>query len=125
MPTPSTSLEPVTDGLCCAPLSQEALSAEQAKVLAGKLKALADPSRLRLLSLILASPEHTACTCDLTEPLGVSQPTVSHHLRKLVNAGLLVSAGRAGTFTYYRAVPEALEDLAGVLSPDTGAVAKA
>lgn len=125
MPKPLTILEPAADELCCAPLTDAPLSEEQAKVLADKLKALADPARLRLLSLILASPEHTACTCDLTEPLGVTQPTVSHHLRKLVNAGLVVSAGRVGTFTNYRALPEALEDLAGVLSPDAAALAKA
>jgi len=118
MPKPLTILEPDTGELCCAPLSEAPLSVEQAKVLADKMKALADPARLRLLSLILASPEHTACTCDLTEPLGLSQPTVSHHLRKLVNAGLVVSAGRVGTFTNYRAVPEALEGLSGVLRPD-------
>ena len=125
MPKPLTVLDPVADELCCAPLTEAALTEEQAKVLADKLKALADPARLRLLSLILASPEHTACTCDLTEPLNLTQPTVSHHLRKLVNAGLVVSAGRVGTFTNYRAVPEALEGLAVVLRPDTAALATA
>lgn len=125
MPKPLTVLDPVADEPCCAPLTEAALTDEQAKVLADKLKALADPARLRLLSLILASPEHTACTCDLTEPLNLTQPTVSHHLRKLVNAGLVVSAGRVGTFTNYRAVPEALEGLAVVLRPDTAALATA
>lgn len=118
MPKPLTLLTADTEELCCAPLTQAPLSEDQAKALADKIKALADPARLRLLSLILASPEHTACTCDLTEPLGLTQPTVSHHLRKLVNAGLVVSAGRAGTFTNYRAVPAALEELSGVLRPD-------
>jgi ArsR family transcriptional regulator, arsenate/arsenite/antimonite-responsive transcriptional repressor len=101
---------------CCAPLTQAPLSAEQARDLAGRLKALADPARLRLLSLLLASHNFEACTCDLTGPLGLSQPTVSHHLKKLHDAGL-VTADRRGVWTYYRAVPDTLSALADALAP--------
>jgi ArsR family transcriptional regulator, arsenate/arsenite/antimonite-responsive transcriptional repressor len=100
---------PDLDG-CCAPLVQAPLSAEQAQDLARRLKAIADPGRLRLLSLPLSSPGQEACTCDLTEPLGLSQPTVSHHLRKLLEAGL-VTAERGGVWTFYRARPEQLATL--------------
>jgi len=80
------------------------------------MKALADPSRLRLLSILLANEDQQACTCDLTGPLGLGQPTVTHHLRKLQEAGL-VTAERRGVWTYYRLVPGALAALAAVLSP--------
>lgn len=100
---------------CCAPLMVAPLSAEQADDLAVRLKALADPSRLRLLSLMLANPGLEACTCDLADALELSQPTVTHHLRKLASVGLIVLDRRAGNFTYYRVVTEALSDLAGVL----------
>ncbi len=116
-----TALEPPAAALCCAPLSQAPMTGSQAEEVASRFKALSDPARLRLLSLIMASPEQTACTCDLTEPLGLSQPTVTHHLRKLVAAGLVETAGRAGTFTYYRAVPASLEGLAGLLASATTA----
>jgi ArsR family transcriptional regulator len=101
---------------CCAPLAQAPLSPEQAQDLAGRLKALAEPGRLRLLSLILATPDGEACTCDLTEPLGLSQPTVSHHLKRLLEAGL-VAAERRGAWTYYRVMPDALAALADLLAP--------
>ena len=93
------------------------LTAEQAEDLAVRLKALADPTRLRLLSLMLANPGLEACTCDLTEPLGLSQPTVTHHLRKMAATGLIVPDRRVGNFTYYRVVTEALGELAAVLAP--------
>ncbi|HET8605037.1 MAG TPA: metalloregulator ArsR/SmtB family transcription factor [Marmoricola sp.] len=105
---------------CCAPLTAAPLSAAQADQLAVRLKAIADPTRLRLLSIMLAAPELEACTCDLTEPLGLTQPTVTHHLRKLADAGLVVPDRRVGNFTYYRVLSDALGDLAGVLSPATG-----
>jgi ArsR family transcriptional regulator, arsenate/arsenite/antimonite-responsive transcriptional repressor len=101
---------------CCSPLAQAPLSVEQAHDLAARLKAIADPARLRLLSLLLASPAQEACTCDLTEPLGLSQPTVTHHLKKLLEAGL-VTAERRGVWTHYRAVPDALSVIADVLTP--------
>lgn len=102
---------------CCAPLTAAPLSAEQAGQLAGRLKALADPTRLRLLSLMLDSPGLEACTCDLTGPLQLTQPTVTHHLRKLADAGLVVPDRRVGNFTYYRVVSDALSELAGLLAP--------
>jgi ArsR family transcriptional regulator len=102
---------------CCAPLTEAALTPDQSVELAGRFKALADPTRLRLLSLMLASPGLEACTCDLTEPLALSQPTVTHHLRRLAEAGLVVPDRRVGNFTYYRVVPDALVGLAAVLAP--------
>lgn len=104
---------------CCAPLVQAPLSAEQAGELATRIKALADPARLRMLSMMLANPGLEACTCDLTEPLGLTQPTVTHHVRKLADAGLVVADRKVGNFTYYRVVPEALRSLADVLGPAT------
>lgn len=118
MPKPLPVIDPVPSAAaCCAPLTTAPLSAEQATELADRLKALADPTRLRLLSLMLASPGLEACTCDLTEPLGLTQPTVTHHMRKLATAGLIVPERRVGNFTYYRVVPDALTGLAGVLAP--------
>ncbi len=92
---------------CCAPLSEAPLSSADAEQLARILKALADPARLRLLSLIQAAPGCEACVCNLTEPLGLAQPTVSHHLKVLNDAGLL-ERERRGTWAYYRLVPEQL-----------------
>lgn len=118
MAKPLPLITPVASAAsCCAPLAEAPLSPEQAAELAQRLKALADPTRLRLLSLMLARPDLEACTCDLTEPLGLTQPTVTHHLRKLANAGLIVPERRAGAFTYYRVVTAALSDLLGVLAP--------
>ena len=113
---PVIDLGPSGD-LCCTPLTKAPLTTDEAEQLAGRLKALADPTRLRLLSLMLASENLEACTCDLTEPLGLTQPTVSFHLKKLATAGLAVPDRKVGTFTYYRVVPEALSGLASVLAP--------
>ena len=85
---------------CCAPLAAPTLSGDEAEATARLFKALGDPARLRLLSLIQAQPGHEACVCHLTEPLGLSQPTVSHHLKKLTGAGLL-SRERRGVWAYY------------------------
>ena len=98
---------------CCVPLTDEPLSDDIAKRLAGWFGVLADPKRLRLLSLISAAGEACAA-CDLVEPLGVSQPTVSHHLKSLRQAGLVTSE-RRGRWIYYRPVPEALATLANAL----------
>jgi ArsR family transcriptional regulator len=99
----------------CPPLLQgQALDAEEAERLAGALKALADPARLRLLGLIQAQPGGEACVCNLTEPLGLSQPTVSHHLRVLREAGI-VEREQRGSWAYFRVLPEPLEALASVL----------
>ncbi len=103
---------------CCAPLTREPLSAGAAVDLARTLKALADPARLRLLSLVAAHQGGEACVCDLTEPLGLTQPTVSHHLKVLVDAGLLTRDKR-GVWAYFTIVPGALDALAAVLSSRT------
>jgi ArsR family transcriptional regulator len=115
MPKPLPLLDPITTAsACCAPLSEALLTADDAQQLATRLKALADPARLRLVSILLASDGQEACTCELTEPLGLSQPTVSHHLKKLAEAGL-ITGERRGVWTYYRVVPQALSALAQVL----------
>ncbi|MBA3619977.1 MAG: metalloregulator ArsR/SmtB family transcription factor [Actinomycetota bacterium] len=100
---------------CCSPLAREPLSAEGAQRLAAVLKALADPARLRLLSMIQAHADGEACVCDLTDPLGLSQPTVSHHLKVLLDAGL-VTRDKRGVWAYYRAVPATLAALAELLA---------
>jgi ArsR family transcriptional regulator, arsenate/arsenite/antimonite-responsive transcriptional repressor len=99
----------------CSPLLQGPLAAEDAEQLAGALKAIADPARLRLLSLIQAQPGHEACVCHLTEPLGLSQPTVSHHLKVLLNAGL-VEREQRGTWAYFRVREEPLAALRELLA---------
>jgi ArsR family transcriptional regulator len=104
-----------TIAACCAPLLAEPLAAEDAEQLASVLKAIADPARLRLLSLIQAQPGSEACVCNLTEPLGLSQGTVSHHLRVLREAGL-VEREQRGTWAYYRVVPGAFEALRALLA---------
>ena len=101
---------------CCAPLAQATISETEAEVLAVRLKALADPARLRLLSLILATADGEMCTCDLVDPLALSQPTVTHHLRKLAEAGI-VTGERRGRWTYYRVEPRALDAIVDALRP--------
>jgi ArsR family transcriptional regulator len=101
---------------CCAPIVSEALSAEEAEALAGGFKVLADPNRLRLLSLLAARPDREACVCDLTAPLGLTQPTVSHHLRLLQAAGL-VNREKRGTFSHYRLDARRLGVLRDALDP--------
>lgn len=102
-------------GVCCAPLLREPLTASQAAGLAHILKALADPARLRLVSMVAAREGGEACVCDLTEPLGLTQPTVSHHLKILVDAGIFTRDKR-GVWAYYALVPSALDALSSVLS---------
>jgi len=102
---------------CCGPVVREPLSPAAAEKLAHTLKAVADPARLRLLSLIAAHEGGEACVCDLTDPIGLSQPTVSHHLKVLVDAGLLTRDKR-GVWAYYAIVPSALDALATALSAD-------
>jgi ArsR family transcriptional regulator len=101
---------------CCVPLTAAPLSEEDASRLAGVLKAVADPTRLRLLSLIASSPEGEVCVCDLTAPLGLSQPTISHHLKVLLDVGL-VSRDKRGVWAYYAAVPGALQAVASLFTP--------
>jgi ArsR family transcriptional regulator len=102
-------------GDCCAPLLREPLTPAQATGLARTLKALADPTRLRLVSMVAAHEGGEACVCDLTEPLGLTQPTVSHHLKILVDAGIFTRDKR-GVWAYYALVPSALDALSSVLS---------
>lgn len=128
-PVAAAPVVPVTplaaaDLACCAPLVREPLTPEAAAGLARTLKAVADPARLRLLSLVSAHEGGEACVCDLTEPLGLSQPTVSHHLKVLVEAGLLTRDKR-GVWAYFAVVPEALDALSAVLAAPNGARARA
>jgi ArsR family transcriptional regulator, arsenate/arsenite/antimonite-responsive transcriptional repressor len=108
----TTALLPVIGGTpgaaCCPPLARAPIAERAATDLAQTMKALADPARLRLLSLIAAHEGSEACVCDLTEPVGLSQPTVSHHLKVLVDAGL-VSRDKRGVWAYYTLVPGALD----------------
>ncbi len=99
---------------CCAPVLEEPLAVDDATRMAEWYGVLADPTRLRLLSLISAAGEACAA-CDLVEPLGVSQPTVSHHLKVLREAGLVESEKR-GRWVYYRPVPERLDILSRALT---------
>jgi ArsR family transcriptional regulator len=108
-------IEPATGATCCPPAGQPALDAEEAARKAVVFKALADPNRLRLLSLVKAGNSAEACVCDLTEPMNLSQPTVSHHLKVLVDAGLLHREKR-GTWAYFSLVPGALDDVAAILA---------
>ena len=109
--------------LCCAPLADRALTAEQAEQVAPLLKALGDPVRLRLMSMIASHPGGEVCVCDLTSAFDLSQPTISHHLKVLHDSGLL-SREKRGVWVYYRARLEALTALAALISnPDAAAVA--
>jgi len=103
-----------SDPACCAPLLREPIGPQDAVRFARTLRAIADPARLRLLSLVAAHEGGEACVCDLTGPLGLSQPTVSHHLKVLVDAGLL-SRDKRGVWAYFAVVPEALDAVADVL----------
>ena len=110
-----TDLLPITDvSACCSPITREPMDAENAEKLARSLKALADPARLRLLSIVASHADAEACVCDLTEPLGLGQPTVSHHLKILVDAGIF-SRDKRGTWAYYKLVPGALDSIAKLL----------
>ncbi|MFO7244747.1 MAG: metalloregulator ArsR/SmtB family transcription factor [Actinomycetes bacterium] len=100
---------------CCHPLTHAPVSDEGAVALAGALRALADPARIRLLSIIAATENGEACVCDLTEPLGLQQSTVSHHLKILVDAGF-VARDKRGTWSFYRLVPGSLAQVAGLLA---------
>ncbi|MET8679794.1 metalloregulator ArsR/SmtB family transcription factor [Streptomyces sp. NPDC004647] len=112
-----TLLEPAsaeTVAPCCPPLTERPLSAAEAEQTAVMFKALGDPVRLRLFSLVASHEGGEACVCDISD-VGVSQPTVSHHLKKLRESGLLTSE-RRGTWVYYRVAPAVLASMAGVLA---------
>ncbi|GAA5128755.1 metalloregulator ArsR/SmtB family transcription factor [Haloechinothrix salitolerans] len=106
--------ECTVDPLCCAPLGDAVLAQADAEQLADALKALADPARLRVLSLLRAAPGGEACVADLVRPLDLSQPTVSHHLRVLTDAGL-VARERRGTWVWYSLRAERLAEIRSVL----------
>ena len=105
-----TATEPIA---CCAPLAAPVLSDEEAGATAALFRALGDPARVRIVNL-LATSDEPVCVCNLVEPLGLAQPTVSHHLKKLVDAGLLEREQR-GKWAYFSLDPEAAERLAGVV----------
>jgi ArsR family transcriptional regulator, arsenate/arsenite/antimonite-responsive transcriptional repressor len=111
---------PAAEQACCTPLLREPITASQAAGLAHKLRALADPTRLRLVSMVAAREGGEACVCDLTGPLGLTQPTISHHLKILVEAGIFTRDKR-GVWAYYALVPSALNALSAVLSTTANA----
>jgi ArsR family transcriptional regulator, arsenate/arsenite/antimonite-responsive transcriptional repressor len=108
------------DQTCCPPLVGSVLSESEAERLAQALRVIADPARLRLVSLVAASDGGESCVCDLTDRLDLGQPTVSHHLRVLTDAGIL-RRERRGRWAYYRIEPEPLELLRGAIDPGAGA----
>jgi ArsR family transcriptional regulator, arsenate/arsenite/antimonite-responsive transcriptional repressor len=105
----------VIDAECCPQLLAAPLGEDDAERLASALRVVADPARLRRLSLIGAHPNGEACVCDLTAPLGLSQPTVSHHLKVLTEAGL-VGREQRGRWAFYSLLPEPFELLRGALT---------
>lgn len=107
---PTTTRLSVEAGECCPTVLASPLSEEQAAALARDFAVLADPVRLRLLSLITSVPAGEACVCELVEPLERSQPTVSHHLKILADAGLITGEKR-GRWVWYRSVPERVAEL--------------
>jgi ArsR family transcriptional regulator, arsenate/arsenite/antimonite-responsive transcriptional repressor len=116
VPSPAEVVpSPADTAACCPPLSAEPLSREQAEQVAPLLKALADPVRLRLMSLVASHPGGEACVCDLNEAFNLSQPTISHHLKVLHDAGLL-DRDKRGVWVYYRARTQALASLGALLS---------
>ena len=123
MPKSLTVLDPADLAACCPPLSAEPLSQAQAEQVAPLLKALAEPVRLRLMSLIASHPGGEACVCDLTGAFDLSQPTISHHLKVLHDCGLLEREKR-GVWVYYRARPGALASLGTLIgSPEPASAA--
>ena len=108
---PVAVLEP---DACCPTIREAPLTERDAGELARSFAALADPARLRILSLLASAERGEVCACDLVEPVGRTQPTVSHHLKVLREAGLLVSE-RRGSWVYYCVVPEALQQLSELL----------
>lgn len=116
--TTTLELTPTTSppaGACCAPMVREALAPDPARELARIFKALSDPTRIQLVSIIAAHDGGAACVCDLTAPVGLSQSTVSHHLKILADAGILARTQR-GKWAYYAIIPGALDRLAQSLA---------
>jgi len=107
------AVQPIEE--CCGPLAESVLGEPEAEELAAAFRVVADPVRLRLLSIIANAPDGEACACELGEPIGRSQPTISHHLGVLTEAGLLTREKR-GKWAWYRVVPERLAVLRAALS---------
>jgi ArsR family transcriptional regulator, arsenate/arsenite/antimonite-responsive transcriptional repressor len=115
MPSRTVPLTTSDFAVCCVPLTGEVISPEDAEQLAHRLRAIADPTRVRLLSLIAAHDRGEACICDLVDPVELAQPTVSHHMKQL--AAGLVNREQRGKWAYYRIVPDALTSLATAITP--------
>ncbi|GIH78215.1 ArsR/SmtB family transcription factor [Planobispora longispora] len=117
-------MEPLQIAGCSSPLARQPLGADQAAALARVFKALGDPVRLRIVSIVASHVDGEACVCDLTAAFELSQPTISHHLKVLKDVGLLTAERRA-SWVYYRVVPEMLAELSGLLGlpASAGAVA--
>lgn len=110
MPDSLTLISPADPAACCSPLTSQPLTMEQAEQVAPLLKALADPVRLRLMSLVASHEGGEACICDLNEAFDLSQPTISHHMKVLREAGL-VDRDKRGVWVYYRVRLQALASL--------------
>lgn len=115
LPHASTVVNGLAAESCCPAVLASPLSDQEATELAGSFAVLADPVRLRLLSLLASAPAGEACVCELVEPLGRSQPTVSHHLKVLADAGL-IAGDKRGRWVWYRVVPERVDLLRSVLA---------
>jgi ArsR family transcriptional regulator len=102
--------------ICCTPLHDGAIDDDRARAMAPVLAALADPVRLRIVSILIASSEGSCCGCDLEQPLGLSQPTISHHLKVLREAGL-VEGEKQGRWIHYRVVDDRLAEISEALTP--------
>ncbi|MBT2377039.1 ArsR family transcriptional regulator [Streptomyces sp. CB00316] len=114
--------KPVVDdeaSTCVPQLSCLLIDREEAERMAGALKAIADPTRLQILRLIERSPTREACVCDLTDCLGLRQPTVSHHLKIMMDAGILTRE-RRGTWAWFSVDPEGLRRIRDILEPTAG-----
>ena len=107
-------LTPADSAACCSPLSAQPLTMDQAEQVAPLLKALADPVRLRLMSLVASHQGGEACVCDLNDAFDLSQPTISHHMKVLHDAGL-VDRDKRGVWVYYRARPQALAAIGALI----------
>jgi ArsR family transcriptional regulator, arsenate/arsenite/antimonite-responsive transcriptional repressor len=115
MSNPLVVVDPADAVACCPPLTAQALTQDQAEQIAPLMKALADPVRLRLMSLVASHPGGEACVCDLNDAFDLSQPTISHHLKVLHDAGLLDREKR-GVWAYYRVKPGALASVAALIA---------
>ena len=116
-------IQPENALACCAPLAREPMTTDQAEQVSSLLKAIADPVRLRLMSIVLSHEGGEACVCDLTPAFDLSQPTISHHLKVLHAAGLL-NREKRGVWVYYKAKPEALTAMTSLFATGRGATGR-